>query len=360
MIHTMNTPGKAKRVVIVAPVGLCAAGQSYARAFSSFGYRVMLFNRRAYFPFSFSLSSKIINRLTRKSKLIRYNRELIKNVVQFKPTSLVIAKGVEIFPETLREISEQPRAPTIININHDDYFSRAAGNRFFDLEAAIPYYHYFFPTKKINVPELRARGAREVHYLPFGYDSSLYIPIQPTRDEYDRYFSDVVFIGNYETGRAREMEMIADLSLSIWGRGWNKWKVSAALRKCYRKPYCLSNQEMDFSKAANSSRIALNFLRKENRDTLNPRAFELPACGVFVLSQRSEELMEHFDEGREIVTFTSGEELRDKVRYYLHHDREREKIAIAGLKKVRAGRHTIRDRVNTLLKICAGQSGFIK
>jgi len=356
----MSALSNAKKVFIVSPVGLCASGQSYARAFSSFGYRVMLFNQRAYFPFSFSLPSKIINRLTRKSKLIRYNDDLIKNVLQFKPTSLVIAKGVEIFPETLRRISDRHPDLIIININHDDYFSRAPGNRFPDLEATIPHYHYFFPTKKINVAELRERGAREVHYLPFGYDSSLFIPIQPTRNEYDRYCSDVVFIGNYETGRAREMEVIADLSLSIWGRGWNKSKISAALRKCYRKPDCLANQKMDFSKVVNSNKIALNFFREENRDTLNPRAFELPACGAFVLSQRTEELMEYFEEGKEIVTFASGEELREKVRYYLSHDRERGKIAAAGLNKVISGGHTILDRVKTLLEICSGRSGVVE
>jgi len=297
--------------------------------------------------------------MTRKSKLLRYNHDLIKNVLQFKPTSLVIAKGVEIFPETLKIISEELPDILIININHDDYFSRAPGNRFTDLEASIPHYHYFFPTKKINVAELRERGAQEVHYLPFGYDSSLYIPIQPTREEYDRYRSDLVFIGNYETERARQMEVIADLSLSIWGRGWNKWQIPAVLRRCYRKPDCLSNPEMDFPKVVNSSSISLNFFRKENRDTLNPRAFELPACGAFVLSQRSEELMEYFDEGREIVTFASREELQAKARYYLSHDREREKIAAAGLKKVIAGGHTILKRVKALLEICAGRAGVI-
>jgi len=290
---------------------------------------------------------------------MRYNRELIKSVIQFKPTSLVIAKGVEIFPETLKRISEDHPDLRIININHDDYFSLAPGNRFPDLESTIPHYHYFFPTKKINVAELRERGAREVHYLPFGYDSSLFFPIQPTREEYDRYRSELVFIGNYEIERARQMEVISDLSLSIWGRGWNKREIPAVLKRCYRKPDCLSTPEMDFSKVVNSSRIALNFFRKENRDTLNPRAFELPACGAFVLSQRSEELMEYFDEGREIVTFTSREELKAKARYYLSHDRERKKIAAAGLEKVITGGHTILDRVKTLLEICDGRSGDI-
>jgi spore maturation protein CgeB len=79
------------------------------------------------------------------------------------------------------------------------------------------------------------------------------------------------------------------------------------------------------------------------------RTFEIPACGAFLLAERTEEHLELFEENKEMVCFESPEELVDKVRYYLAHDKERQRIAEAGYGKVTGEKHTYQDRLSEIL-----------
>jgi spore maturation protein CgeB len=56
------------------------------------------------------------------------------------------------------------------------------------------------------------------------------------------------------------------------------------------------------------------------------RTFEIPACGGFMLHERTDEVLNFFEEGAEIACFSDEVELVDKVRYYLTHESEREKM----------------------------------
>jgi spore maturation protein CgeB len=87
----------------------------------------------------------------------------------------------------------------------------------------------------------------------------------------------------------------------------------------------------EISKLFAVSKIHLNFLREQNKDSNNVRTFEIPGFGGFLLTQRSREQSEElYVEGEEIVCFDSVEELNEKARYYLDHDAERLAIARRG------------------------------
>jgi spore maturation protein CgeB len=75
------------------------------------------------------------------------------------------------------------------------------------------------------------------------------------------------------------------------------------------------------------------------------RTFEVPACGGFMLAERTQEHLEIFKEDEEIVCFSTVEELVDKVRYYSNNDRARQTIAKAGYERVLNDHHTYRDRL---------------
>ena len=79
------------------------------------------------------------------------------------------------------------------------------------------------------------------------------------------------------------------------------------------------------------------------------RTFEIPACGGFMLAERTEEHMELFDEGKEADFFGPPEELGDKVRYYLKHDSKRMRMSEAAYQRVTTGRNTYKDRLEQIL-----------
>jgi spore maturation protein CgeB len=55
--------------------------------------------------------------------------------------------------------------------------------------------------------------------------------------------------------------------------------------------------------------------------------------GALYLTEDQPELGEYFESGREVVTYTDGQDLLDKSRYYLAHQEESERIRRAGLER---------------------------
>jgi spore maturation protein CgeB len=84
------------------------------------------------------------------------------------------------------------------------------------------------------------------------------------------------------------------------------------------------------------------------RDFVNPRTFEIAACGAFQLTDFRDELPEMFNVGEEIEAFNTVEELRDKISHYASRPEEREKIAQAGMRRV-LKEHTFVHRMASMM-----------
>ena len=82
------------------------------------------------------------------------------------------------------------------------------------------------------------------------------------------------------------------------------------------------------------SKINLNISLKGIEGGTPKRVIDICGAGGFALSSYCEETAELLEEDKEIVMFRSPEELVEKADFYLRNDQAREKIAMAGQKKV--------------------------
>ncbi|MGN0277773.1 MAG: glycosyltransferase [Lachnospiraceae bacterium] len=82
------------------------------------------------------------------------------------------------------------------------------------------------------------------------------------------------------------------------------------------------------------SKINLNISIKGIEGGTPQRVMDIMGAGGFALTNYAEETLELFEEGKEIVTYKSPEELLDKACYYMRNDTLREHIARAGQNKV--------------------------
>jgi hypothetical protein len=159
----------------------------------------------------------------------------------------------------------------------------------------------------------------------------------------------VGFVGTFEAARARSMQYLAShgFPVRIWGGGWNEHLRSyPGLRIAGRGVF-----GDDYAKAICSFDVNLCFLRKLNRDQQTSRSIEIPACGAFMLAERTDEHLRLFEEGKEAEFFGSDAELLEKARYYLAHADERERIAQAGRERCLRSGYSNHDRLRQMLAV---------
>lgn len=84
-----------------------------------------------------------------------------------------------------------------------------------------------------------------------------------------------------------------------------------------------------------NSLVNLNVTLRSIRKGIPLRILDVMASGGFLLTNMQEDLFLFFEEGKDIVTFSCLEEMKDKAIYYLKHDTERKRLIESGLNKVR-------------------------
>jgi spore maturation protein CgeB len=102
----------------------------------------------------------------------------------------------------------------------------------------------------------------------------------------------------------------------------------------------------DASKKFCQTRVVLNISIK---DDINMRNFEIASSGSFQLTNYIPTIDQVFEDGKHLVTYKTLDEMVEKVKYYLEHEEEREKIALAGYEHF-LKHHTYRHRIETILK----------
>lgn len=112
-------------------------------------------------------------------------------------------------------------------------------------------------------------------------------------------------------------------------------------------------QFQEAAKIYTKSKICLNIAMKED---LNMRCFEVMGSGGFLLTDYVPYIEELFEDGKHLVLYKSFDEAVDKIKYYLAHDDQREKIAQAGFEEVMK-KHTIDHRVKRILEVISHIKG---
>ena len=321
---------------------------SYFNAFKKLQCDVDCFDTEAeYERISWLKGNRVLSKTLRKvlglyfAKLM--NERLVEKVNDFRPDLVFVLKGIFIFPETLRRVKENTNA-LLFNFNPDSPFTPVNSSRY--LLDSLTIYDCLFIWGKFLIPELQQAGANRVEYLSFAHDPELHYPVSVTDEEKERYGSDIVFIGTWEKQREKWLENLVDYDLKIWGNSWEKLKWSSPLRqKWMRKPVIGE----EFAKVCHSSKIVLNFIRAQNGNAHNMRTFEVPACQGFLLTERTEEQGEFFEEEKEMACFNDAEELREQIERYLNDEESRERMARAARKK--AFEHTYERRAKRIIDV---------
>ena len=257
-------------------------------------------------------------------------RRLESALKRHRPDAVLVFKGERLAPEVIDRLRPLGRARWI------NWFPDSPHQLELSLRIGRAYNRSFIFDTSMVVRH-RALG-RPADYLAEGFDPDFHRPLPDLGRPRDR----IAFVGTNEPYRARALEAVTDLGLTVRGPGWPSGPVYGP----------------DFIRAFSSADVALNihqFFGEPMQDGrygtgANRRVFELAGIGTVQLCDAKADIARNFEEGSEIVLFRSSAELRARALELLESPAER--IAIAVRARSRALReHTWRHRPDELLTV---------
>lgn len=274
------------------------------------------------------------------------NRALLRRLRHRRFDLLWIDKGIDLRLSTLRFVREEwPELP-VVHYCPDDY--RLLVEESVEFADLIPHFDVMVTTKSYNVAELADWCARDVVFVDNAYQPEVHRPVELDDQDAARFCCEVGFVGFFERDRAEQIysAAVAGIPVTVRGPGWERFEKRHA--NLIVEDRFLDAEE--YVKAVNGAKINLGFLRKQARDRQTTRSIEIPACGAFMLAERTEEHMDLFEEGVEAEFFGDTSEMIRKCRFYLDHDEERERISRAGLERCRRDRYDNAGRLARVME----------
>ena len=136
---------------------------------------------------------------------------------------------------------------------------------------------------------------------------------------------------------------LASFGIRVWGdAGWR-----AIVPQGVRHMGSARHNE-ELTRIYNASDVNLDIGRIYQPDIVTMRVFDALCAGGFVLAEHSEALEEVLVDGREVASYRTLAELKEKARYYLDRPNEAREIAARGRERVHR-EHTIAHRVGRML-----------
>jgi spore maturation protein CgeB len=303
---------------------------------SSIWYRIMY----RLFQYGFAVRLPDSTHANKKIKV------LVGNSIDSPYDIVWIDKGITINAATLRYIKMISPTSRIVSYSPDNMALRH--NQSKNYLESIPLYDIHFTTKSHIFEEMQKLGAAQIEFTNKHYEQSFHYHHTLTKGEIDKLGGDVGFIGAWEQERCESILHLANNGIKVKVFGDEKWNDYKNVENLQIKPGIFSE---DYSKSLQAFKISLCFLRKMNSDKQTSRTMEIPACGGFMLAERTDEHLELFKENYEAEFFSNDEELLKKCRYYLSHHEARKRIAAAGTLRCKTSGYSNEESIRRMIKI---------
>jgi len=293
--------------------------------------------RNSHFVYDFSYREIAKNSTILKSKkfgLKHVNKKLIETVKNIEPELLLLGHSELIDDKTLLNIKEL--FPNIkIAMWYVDWIFNLH-----NISSRLKIIDNFFITTdpiELNSLGLEKEIIDKCEYLPNFCDASIdsFKSYENKKHDYD-----LLFIGRYDKEREPFINFLkntfTNLNLGLFGLDKNNIITGT-----------------NYLKTIASSKIGINYSRRNDISMYSSdRIIHLMANGVLVFSPKIPNLEQIFSD-TEIVYFSTQEDLKNKVEFYLKNSSERIQIAKEGWKKAHScynERIITKNIINTIFK----------
>ena len=301
---------------------LCPEGTCFQRleAFQRLGLEVRGFD----IAHSLAAGGPFLRRLRRRTYagpvVDEVNADLLAEADALRPDLIWFDKPIYIRPATLDAL----RGGNMLLVNYicDNPFGIDIDPGWGLIRKSIPCYDAVVLPRVSSMEDFARHGARRTLLMPFAFDPAGNVPPVPHPAEKTVPLS---FIGSPRDRRARDLRALAarDVPILVRGTHWRR-----------HLPFPVRNIRIEgpayrdeYRFAIWRSAIAFSFVTHQNADPYAHKAFEITACGTFLLAEGTEGHRALCYEGREAEFYTSLDEAADKAKFYIRSPEARETIA---------------------------------
>lgn len=283
----------------------------FIKYFSEMNLEIELFPAQKLF-YEYYYSS-LINKLLYKFHLSNIensiNNLFINQIKTYKPTHILIFKGMEITPSSLKFAKKI--GIILVNYNPDNPFifsGKGSGNK--NITESINLYDLHFTYNLEIQKKLQEKHHLKTSLLPFAFDISQDVLEACKKVE---EIVKVCFLGNPDKLRASFIKTLANngIEIVIYGNDWNKFVNHKNIT--FNPPVYGEEQW----KILRKYRVQLNIMRIHNLDSHNMRTFEIPGIGGIQLAPNTKEHRLFFEADKEIFLYNTIDECVSKINYLL-------------------------------------------
>ena len=268
----------------------------------------------------------------------------------------------EIFPETLNFIKKELSTPTVAWMADDHW-------RFETYSIKWAKYFTIVVTTDFNALEkYKLNKINNVILSQWACNHFSYKPVTNSNKGYG-----ISFVGMSYGNRKKKINHLRNFhKIECWGNGWENKRLEF---ENMLDVYCNSKINLNFSESSyqkNLKTFIKIFLKKNSKFSYRPnnleniknnfsnffkkttkqikgRVFEVPGCRGFLLTENSPYLDKYFEIDKELITFNSLDEAKDKINFYIKNYNLTKKISELGYLKV-INEHTYEKRFLEIYK----------
>lgn len=314
---------KPKRIFVISdfknekPQSVFVDERKIVKGLTRLGHDVQQFSHRNIVMQCSPFPSKRFARHFAKRKA---DKVLLKQVKYYYPDIVLALSMKYLDAETV--IAMRSTAPNAVFVGRDgDPFpekfpARIAAGKEMDI-VTMPSAGRFLQTYK-------DAGVKCCAFIPFCCDPD----IQYLYEVEDKWKTDIVFTGKAEHTRLKRNDDRYNIVKRL------SQMPNAKLYDCFGRP---RTQGLDCFRALSNAKIGLSInIANDVRLYHSDRFINIPACGTFTLAKRAPGYELLFEDGVHLKYFDAADEFFELAEWYLKHDTEREKIAVAGMQRAHA------------------------
>lgn len=281
---------------------------------------------------------------------IRNSLKLVKKVREVNPDLIFLYRVDNIWAISAKYIKYKHPNSKVFIYHNDDPFRKG-------WKRSIKHYHYnqcvkyadiTYVYRQVNINEAYRKKAHQVEMFMSHY----------THDDLTDYTLNdcvkknqrVVFVGHYENdNRIEYIDYLFKQRIDLHIYGHDRWKE---IFQQYGWPSnCLHHElnRSDYKRVVHSAAIAIAFFSVANRDKYTRRCFEIPIFGTLLLAPRTDVMEKMFTDGKDVVLYTTKEDLFSAITYYNAKPALRTNVTYQGYLHVRNGGFSEVDRARKII-----------